>query len=552
MASELPDLPAEGSTAEGSTAEEAPTEDLYNDFGVRFYQNGRGAGDARPKPPRYDTDGSYEHGEINKSFADFVADKVRIGMPAAGILLHTLVWLVMPIMTFIAECTNDRVQQEHDMNNEITGLVTFAGVDILRFFMFNLAVALWRPVCVEGDDWIHHKMNQYKWLNRTKYYILSTKITYGRMHSTHPHFWDKFSKIEEKYNDLFAWLMKCTLKMVIDETLVAFRGRMKARQYMPRKPGKTGMLARTVAMCFCRFLLKAFFYFGAGDDRYPKRSVELDILSTINDLPKGTSLYFDNAYSMKSALDLCHEKMINFTGTVRRNRTFLPLRIRNSDQHCGLTAYTRATFESDYCFVEITKAKKSNKACIFVTNTCGTNDATTENLAIQPFNQSYLPSNTRSEVSRDYNGNMGSIDAVDQIIATLHRQKLKNKKWTTNLAYWFFCALLVNLSTLLQLLKVPDVPEMLKKKSRANFFAKMLEFYDKEYFKGTDQEQAEEGLDSVSQSLGRCKCFVKGCRNKSEKKCRDCLVIVCGAHAYVLCMNHGKMYTKRKYEAIFD
>ena len=54
--------------------------------------------------------------------------------------------------------------------------------------------------------------------------------------------------------------------LTIDESLIKYRGRCPFRVYMPQKPGRYGILVRTVADAHSRYLWKAWVYPGKPDE----------------------------------------------------------------------------------------------------------------------------------------------------------------------------------------------------------------------------------------------------------------------------------------------
>ena len=52
-------------------------------------------------------------------------------------------------------------------------------------------------------------------------------------------------------------------ELAVGETMVGFRGRFSAKQYMPQKPAKSGIKCFTLADSSTRYVLNTFVYTGA-------------------------------------------------------------------------------------------------------------------------------------------------------------------------------------------------------------------------------------------------------------------------------------------------
>ena len=120
----------------------------------------------------------------------------------------------------------------------------------------------------------------------------------------------------------------------VDETMVGFRGRFVARQYIPTKP-QYGINAFTMADADHGYLLNILVYTGADTlvDADPSYShlpqlarIVLHLLSPY--LDKGHHVYTDRYYTSLPLADTLASHSTAFTGTTMRNRQGLPDAIR--------------------------------------------------------------------------------------------------------------------------------------------------------------------------------------------------------------------------------
>ena len=151
----------------------------------------------------------------------------------------------------------------------------------------------------------------------------------------------------------------------------------------------------------------------------------------------------------------------------------------------------------------------------------------TDTLDIRAFNQDIRTLSTRSSCSRNYNEHMGSVDGCDQVLKSMMQHKPKNKKWTTNLCFWFFYASILNVTSLLLEMGVPGLAGTLKQNSHCFVYYQMLRFYNDQFYKGKEQEAAAQGCNDTQNLKKYVRCNIKKCRNNRSKSCGDCGMQLC-------------------------
>lgn len=117
-------------------------------------------------------------------------------------------------------------------------------------------------------------------------------------------------------------------KLVIDESLLLFKGRLHFKQYIPSKRHRFGV--KTFVLCDCEsgMVLDLLVYTGAGTNIVRDNvlgfsgSVVKHFIDKYEN--KGHILYTDNWYSSPNLAKYLHEKNIGFCGTVKRNRKNFP------------------------------------------------------------------------------------------------------------------------------------------------------------------------------------------------------------------------------------
>ncbi|KAF2349793.1 PiggyBac transposable element-derived protein, partial [Trinorchestia longiramus] len=126
--------------------------------------------------------------------------------------------------------------------------------------------------------------------------------------------------ISEQYNSLY----KSGPDVVIDESMMPFRGRVAFRQYIPGKSHKYG--SKLYKLCTpSGYTLNLELYVSAGERTPPLSAVEsLTARLMKNHLDMGTTLFADNFYTSNSLAEYLLQHKTYMYGTVGVNRRNLP------------------------------------------------------------------------------------------------------------------------------------------------------------------------------------------------------------------------------------
>lgn len=120
-------------------------------------------------------------------------------------------------------------------------------------------------------------------------------------------------------------------KLVIDESLVLYKGRLAFKQYIPSKRHRFGIKIFVLCDCETGMILDMIVYTGTDIDiPKVKKSDPLGMSGAIvkkmisRYLGKGHILYTDNWYTSPALCHFLHENKTGSCGTVRNNRKFMP------------------------------------------------------------------------------------------------------------------------------------------------------------------------------------------------------------------------------------
>jgi len=129
--------------------------------------------------------------------------------------------------------------------------------------------------------------------------------------------------LADKLNTRFAAHYTPSRHLVIDETMVAFKGRSKMKQYNPSKPHKWGYKIYCLANenYICRFEI----YEGKAEESSDKGPVFDLVMRMINGYENAERILFANSwFASLPLLNALKEKGIRFCGSVHPNRRGLP------------------------------------------------------------------------------------------------------------------------------------------------------------------------------------------------------------------------------------
>ena len=116
--------------------------------------------------------------------------------------------------------------------------------------------------------------------------------------------------------------------LVIDESMVLFKGRLIFKQYIKTKRHRFGIKLYVLCDCETGYVLDFIVYTGAETemDHIPDLGASGSIVVTLMQqyLNKGHSLFTDNYYTSPTLSLYLHDKKTNSCGTVRQNRKHMP------------------------------------------------------------------------------------------------------------------------------------------------------------------------------------------------------------------------------------
>ena len=145
---------------------------------------------------------------------------------------------------------------------------------------------------------------------------------------------DRLAKIQPLIDMLqknFQSLFRPEEDVVIDETLVPWRGRLTFRQYIPNKTHRYGVkLFKLCSMVGYTWALKVYSSKSQTGEREIglAKNVCIELMKDL--IGQGRTLYVDNFYTSYELANYCLQKQTHLVGTLRANKKHIPKEVMPS------------------------------------------------------------------------------------------------------------------------------------------------------------------------------------------------------------------------------
>ena len=221
--------------------------------------------------------------------------------------------------------------------------------------------------------------------------------------------------------------------LVVDETMLRFRGRFSGKQYMPKKPVKWGIKAFSLADSSNGYLFNILLYTGAETlDEASQQFSELPqparvVLHLVEPyLHLGHHVFTDRYYTSLPLAKALHDNGTTFTGTCVRDRLDLPdpIRAGKTPKEGEVMAYRH-----NHLMALTWRAKKKKTPVVMVSTECSAQMVTV------PSQQSAVADQEKPTAVHTYNQDMNGVDIADQYTATYPFTR-KTIKWWRKVFFW--------------------------------------------------------------------------------------------------------------------
>ena len=220
----------------------------------------------------------------------------------------------------------------------------------------------------------------------------------------------------------FETNFKPTKNIAVDEGMIAFRGRLSFRQYMPAKPTKYGIKVWMASDSSNRYVLNFDVYLGKDVRNQRIHGLGYDVVTKLITpfMNKNHHVYFDNFFSSVRLVEHLRVQKTYACATIRVNRKDLPpcarQRLRPGDKVVRQKGK-----------IVFTKWHDKRDVSVISTNI----NPNTPDVVIQRRNQQVR----KPAVIGLYNANMGGVDLADQF-RNYYSVGRSSKKWYKYL-FWY-------------------------------------------------------------------------------------------------------------------
>ena len=143
--------------------------------------------------------------------------------------------------------------------------------------------------------------------------------------------YDRASKIRPMIRHLVtAWQAAYNIEQSIsvDELMIAFKGRVSMRQYLPKKPTKWGLKGWVMAGSGSGFVYNWMLYTGKEDGAVAVGLRQRVVMSLTDCLPASHTVNYDNFFLSVKLMTSLRRRGIGSCGTIRANRRGLPAQLK--------------------------------------------------------------------------------------------------------------------------------------------------------------------------------------------------------------------------------
>ncbi|XP_023238888.1 piggyBac transposable element-derived protein 4-like [Centruroides sculpturatus] len=303
-------------------------------------------------------------------------------------------------------------------------------VSVEEMFMF-LSVILLQGIIHKPDERMHWTTNETletpifrRIMARNRFLEIKQNLHFSNNENynprTHPN--PKLNKIWPVVQNLcskFSRLYVPERDIVVDESLMLFKGRLSWRQYMPLKRSRFGVKFYMLCESASGYLYNFIIYTGKDtvfNQKYKDMPITSRIVLSLADslLGKGYCLTTDNFYSSPHLADYLVTVQTDFYGTVRTTRQQIPAEVRNKKLKKGETVAMQRG--------KVMALKWQDKRAVTLLSTV--------------HNPSMVRKQTHAgkivvkpQVVVDYNDTMGGVDVLDQHLRDYPVARKRGKKF---------------------------------------------------------------------------------------------------------------------------
>lgn len=357
------------------------------------------------------------------------------------------------------------------------------------------------------------KLTQYLHLNNNENAVPRGQPNHDKLFKVRPFLEAVVKACREEYRP--------TQNLSVDEAMVAFKGQLSLKQYMPLKPIKRGIKVWVCADASNGYITNLQVYTGKQDGGVAEHGLGYRVVRELSQpfVGKNHHIFCDNFFtSIKLACDLLRDETY-LCGTIRANRRGFPKAL--SPQRPEIKALRKGESKFYRRGNLVASVWKDTKLVCFLSTESNPVGDETVNRRQRDGTIVQVPT-VPSAIS--YNKNMGGVDLSDQK-RNYYAVGRKTRKWWRYLLWFFIDSSIVNAHIL------ETEAQNHRSRSQMQFrveLAKMLVGEFSSRSRSVSEGQITNGHWPVEASKGRCKRCLKQKRNKfCRMACMACGKRIC-------------------------
>lgn len=201
--------------------------------------------------------------------------------------------------------------------------------------------------------------------------------------------------------------------VTVDEQLIPFRGKCPIKQFIPSKPKRYGPKMWACCDSKSAYVWNTQIYCGKAPNTKPEKNQGQRVLLEMTEGLHGRLVCADNLFSTYEGVKELQRRKLNYLGTVRKNKTFVPPSLL--DMKKKPVGHSQFLFDNKNQLSMVSYVPKKNRCVLLISS------------AHMNYNVS-MAENKKPQMILDYNEYKCGVDLADQMISTYTCAR-RHKRW---------------------------------------------------------------------------------------------------------------------------
>jgi len=344
------------------------------------------------------------------------------------------------------------------------------------------------------NEFIHFNDNKQQNISKDKLFKISPIIDYLNIK------W--FENMPENYNKMYS----------IDESMIAYRGRLKMLQYIPSKPTKYGIKVYCLSHSESSYVQRWHIYTGRAYGGLKPSEV---VSTFLEHCQPNSHLFFDSLFSSSKLFQELIHKNFFFTGSLSKGRSGFPNKPKNNEIGNHESLFSQCGSMTHVFW------KNKKKILSLCSNYY-------DNTTVEVNSKRGIEYFQKPEMIYKYNLFSRGVDRHNQL-CSYYLSNRRSIKWYRKIFFYVIEASLVNSYIFYKTKNIQKTDLMNFQLSVIQGLTKVPLNFEKEFQKDNPciKEHRLQGKHFIEVSKSRLDCVVcskKNCRKKTNNRCEICKV----------------------------